>query len=154
MSCSTYLGVLAYLEVPASPNQTSSLLSAWHCHLFRPSAGVPGSSVQDLKSEHVLLHLTLAIQPPSLDGDRAAPLQAGSLLDALHSRAPPSAHHPVRLDWVARVRIAAQVARGLDELHEANLTHGAVRAKSFAWTLGTCSALSVLQLGCVLLHIF
>lgn len=58
------------------------------------------------------------------------PLQAGSLLDALHSRAPPGAHHPVRLDWVARVRIAAQVARGLDELHEADLTHGAVRAKS------------------------
>ena len=82
----------------------------------------------------------------------AVPVQAGSLLDALHSRAPAGAHHPVRLDWAARVRIAAQVARGLDELHEADLTHGAVRAQPSAGTLGTCSALSVLQLGCVLLQ--
>ena len=108
--------------------------------------------MQDLKSEHVLLHLISAIQPPSLDGDCAAPSQAGSLLDALHSRAPPGAHHPVRLDWVARVRIAAQVARGLDELHEADLSHGAVRAESFAGTLGIHKAVSVSHLGCVLLQ--
>ncbi|KAK9822236.1 hypothetical protein WJX81_003275 [Elliptochloris bilobata] len=52
---------------------------------------------------------------------------AGSLLDALHSRAPEGAHHPVRLGWAERVRIAAQAARGLAALHAEGLVHGALR---------------------------
>jgi hypothetical protein len=54
--------------------------------------------------------------------------QAGSLLDALHSRAPHGAQQPVRLPAAARLRVAADAAAGLAALHAAGLTHGAVRA--------------------------
>jgi len=54
--------------------------------------------------------------------------QAGSLLDALHSRAPHGAQQPVRLPAAARLRVAADAAAGLAALHAAGLAHGAVRA--------------------------
>ena len=44
-------------------------------------------------------------------------LQNGSLDDALHSRRPKQAAAPMRLDWAARITIAAEVASALMHLH-------------------------------------
>ena len=51
--------------------------------------------------------------------------QCGSLDDTLHGRRPRtgSSAAPVRLDWRARMRIAAEVAAGLLHLHGAGLAH-------------------------------
>ena len=54
-------------------------------------------------------------------------VQNGSLDDVLHSRRAKSGSAvaaPVRLDWCARMRIAAEVAAGLQHLHSLGMVHG------------------------------
>ena len=57
-------------------------------------------------------------------------LQNGSLDDALHSRRPKQAAAPVRLDWAARITIAAEIASALMHLHSlqpAGVVHGGLQ---------------------------
>ena len=54
-------------------------------------------------------------------------VQNGSVDDALHGRRAKTGSvtkPPVRLDWSARMRIAAEVAAGLLHLHSLGVTHG------------------------------
>ena len=57
-------------------------------------------------------------------------LQNGSLVDALHGRRPEQAAAPMRLDWAARITIAAEVASALMHLHSlqpAGMMHGGLQ---------------------------